>query len=164
MKRLLFFTVLSVMFILSTQAQSLSQTVMGNSGATLSGGSGTLSFTLGEPVIGSISSGATLDQGFWAGAIQNLILDVDDFSLEGSTTVFPNPVRDQLNLSFNELQGEWFDLKLYDLNGRLIFSQELQNLSGEASISMSQLQAGVYLLQVNLTEQGGSKTFKIIKQ
>lgn len=164
MKRLLFITAIGCLFAANVSAQSLSQTVMGNSGATLNGGSGTLSFTLGEAVVGNISSGASLDQGFWTGAIQNLILSADDFSLEGSTTVYPNPVLDQLNISIDQLQGEFFDLSLHDLNGRLILSKTLQNLNGGTAIDLSQLQAGVYLLTLRLTEQAGATTIKIIKQ
>jgi len=70
-----------------SHAQSISQYVFGNTGATISGASNSLSFTLGEPVIGLISNGESLGQGFWLGAAASIVLSNEDFSsLEKSIT------------------------------------------------------------------------------
>ncbi len=147
----------------TVQAQSLSQTVMGNSGATISGTSNTLSFTLGEPVIGHIDNGPSLGQGFWLGAIVEITLGTEDFSLEANATVYPNPVSNYLNISFKEMAGETFQAMLFDMQGKKVMQQEIEASNTAETLSLSALSTGNYVLKVVQESTQKSKTFKIIK-
>jgi len=145
------------------QAQSVSQTVLANSGATISGASNTLSFTLGEPVIGLITNGESLGQGFWLSSIEEILLSNDDFELESSTSVFPNPVRDVLSISFQDLTGQDFRIAVHDILGRTVLEKEITSSSSAERLSLGGLTSGTYLVQLIQKNTQNSKTFKIIK-
>lgn len=143
-------------------AQSLSQVVMASSGATVTGASNTLSFTAGEAVVGTITNGESLAQGFWSGA--GLILSNEDFTFEIQTTVYPNPVVDYLNLHFNEMAGQDFEVRLYDTHGRQVLDRKLLNSSENETLNLSAYGTGIYILTIVESASNKSKTFKIIKQ
>ncbi len=164
MKKTILFVLIAFFSFSAGFAQSLGQTVIGNSGATISGGGNTLSFTVGEPVIGNIDNGESLGQGFWLGAIEGAILSADDFGIDASATVYPNPVSDFLNITFEDLAGEDFEIMLYDVNGRAVMHKELNNSSTNEMINFSPFSAGIYMLKVVRLSTSSSKTFKIIKK
>ena len=160
-----FYLLLSAFITLSmAHAQSLSQEVIASSGATISGASNTLSFTAGEAVIGDISNGESLGQGFWLGAIEGVVLSNEDFTLEVQTTVYPNPVTDYLNISFKDVVGEAFDISIFDLNGRLVYRKELIDSTSNETLNFSEYSSGLYILNIEQRTTKKSKTFKIIKQ
>ena len=147
-----------------SHAQSISQYVFGNTGATISGASNSLSFTLGEPVIGLISNGESLGQGFWLGAAASIVLSTEDFSsLENSITVYPNPVRDVVNLAFTDILSEEFVVQVTDISGKTILQKVFENNGLTESISVSNLSSGIYFINIQRSEKQQSKTFKIIK-
>ncbi|MDC8006067.1 T9SS type A sorting domain-containing protein [Aureisphaera galaxeae] len=160
-------TIYALLLVVATlgtvQAQSLGQTVMANSGATISGASNTLSFTLGEPVIGMIDNGESLGQGFWLGAIVEITLSTEDFSLEANATVYPNPVSNYLNISFKEMAGETFQAMLFDMQGKKVMQQELEASNTAETLSLSALSTGNYVLKVVQESTNKSRTFKIVK-
>lgn len=148
---------------MGAQAQSLGPTVLANSGATLSGGSNTLSFTLGEAVIGTLTNGSTIGQGFWLGAANTLVLSANDFDLGEVTTVYPNPANNFLNVAFENLEGEELQLSLMDIQGRQVLQRTSNGMETE-TLSIHQLAAGTYLLSIVQKTTQQTKTFKIIKQ
>ena len=61
-------------------------------------------------------------------------------------TIFPNPFKEQLTLSLHEAQTETLNLRLLDMQGRLLFQD---NFSGSSyQIPRKHLPAGTYLLFV----------------
>lgn len=163
MKKLTFLTLFMFGAIGMCHSQSLSQFVVGNSGETISGASGTLSFTVGEPVVGNVTNGSSLGQGFWLGAIEGIVLGAEDFSLETTMTVYPNPVGEQLSISFNDILGESFDFVLYDVSGRQIFQKQVVSNVSTEQFDLSNFANGTYLIKVIRLQDDQSKTFKIIK-
>ena len=163
MKHKMYLLLLTLLVVGIGHAQSLGQVVMSNSGTTLSGASNTLSFTLGEPVIGNISNGESLGQGFWLGAIEEAVLGAEDFTLETNATVYPNPVKDLLNIRFEDMAGEDFEIALYDIRGTVVMQREFTNSSGTELLNFEAFAAGVYVLKVVQTASGKNKTFKLIK-
>ncbi|MDO4727814.1 MAG: choice-of-anchor J domain-containing protein [Bacteroidota bacterium] len=94
---------------------------------------------------------------------------VDDFSVTtGNTvsvdsylasqfTVFPNPVNDVLSIS-NTLGAEINAISVTDINGRVV----KQINANVEQVNVSDLNAGVYFLNINSTE--GNLTKKIVKK
>jgi hypothetical protein len=73
--------------------------------------------------------------------------------------VYPNPVTDVLNINISNSQDNSTRAKLFDANGRLIYSNNM--VSGTNTINMANLPKGIYLLQlINTTEV---QNLKIIK-
>ena len=79
-------------------------------------------------------------------------------SVERPFTLYPNPVKDQLNLTFTEgTKPE--SLNLFDLQGRIVGTK----CNGLESIDMSALSAGVYMLRITMKD-GASYYEKVIKE
>lgn len=85
-------------------------------------------------------------------------LGVEDNNLSFDVRVYPNPVTDILNIKGNSYIDSVF---IYDLTGKIILSQKINNLEG--FVNISELPSGTYLLKIK--DDGLSKTVvrRIIK-
>jgi hypothetical protein len=72
--------------------------------------------------------------------------------------LFPNPVKDELNLRFDE-GTEPVSVELFDLAGRLVGTKS----NGQESIDMSKMPSGMYLLRVTMKD-GSRYHEKILKE
>ena len=87
----------------------------------------------------------------------------DDFAAINLVMLaYPNPTTDVLNLTVND--DKWINLsyQLFDMNGRTL-SNLKKITASETSVSMQELQQGIYFLAVN-SDVKTIKTFKIIKK
>lgn len=83
-------------------------------------------------------------------------LSVDAFK-ENKLTIYPNPTSDLL---FIDSELELSNVKIVNMLGQMVYSQELNNQKG--SISLSQLNSGTYLL--HLETEYGIEIKKIVKE
>lgn len=83
------------------------------------------------------------------------LLGVDDFSAD-NFSVYPNPVRDILNIQTTKTVES---VVIYDVLGKVVVSTQPDAISPR--IDMSELSSGAYM--VNVTIDGASKTVKVIK-
>jgi hypothetical protein len=83
-------------------------------------------------------------------------LSTSDFNLE-SMSVYPNPVKDVLNISYSNTIS---NVELFNLLGQQVIENKLN--TNEAAIDMSHLPAGTYLAKV--TSNDKVQTIKVIKQ
>lgn len=74
-------------------------------------------------------------------------------------SLFPNPTSGESTLQFRLAEAQPCHLRLFDLNGRLIRSQDLDGYAGDNSVvlEMGNLQAGVYLVEVRSAGIWGRK-------
>ena len=73
------------------------------------------------------------------------------------STLYPNPVTDNLSFSFAEgIQDVTFDL--YDVQGRLVLSREIE---GSNTVNLESVKTGIYFYR--LTADGKTQTGKVIK-
>ena len=82
---------------------------------------------------------------------------------KASIKVYPNPASDFINISFQNVHREKYQVNIYDILENLIFSQYL-NLTARqriASIDISFLKAGTYIM--NLSSEKISANHKIVK-
>jgi hypothetical protein len=75
--------------------------------------------------------------------------------------VYPNPANNNLNISILNYSGK-LNVQLYDINGRVVFEQKMDNFSLESSVNIQSLQAGIYMLKVQ--GENLSYTQKVIKK
>jgi hypothetical protein len=81
-----------------------------------------------------------------------IISDVGEKKITSWFKMYPNPNKGNFIIDFSDLPGGGIKLKIVDLNGRTVYSDQLH---GE-TISLSlDLQAGIYLM----TLESGNKTF-----
>ena len=87
-------------------------------------------------------------------------LSIDDYNFDTQVKLFPNPVKDILQIS-TELN---ITIAVYNLLGKLVHKTELN--AGEHQLNMSAYEQGIYLLKVVETDTYNSsgKVFRIIKK
>ena len=72
-----------------------------------------------------------------------------------SVELYPNPAKDFITISIENFSSN-FDVKIYDLNGKLLLQS-----SDQLSINLTRLSPGFY--KVNITSSVFDKEFKLIK-
>lgn len=78
----------------------------------------------------------------------NCTLAVDQFQNEKVISVYPNPTKGQLNIAISNYVGK-MSINVYDLNGRKVYNQEVNNFSAEKTINLNGLQTGMYMVKIN---------------
>ena len=143
-----------LLFPLLGQAQDLDQSVIGTAGNYSENGKASLSWTIGETVVETVSDGTnTLTQGFQQGNLSVTTL-IKQPELSSNLKVYPNPVKNILNV---ETDKKGMDYQLLNINGQVVSNGKLENTNQE--INFSALPSGTYFLKIN-----NEKTHKIIKQ
>lgn len=140
-------------------AYAQSNTLAAGGEATGSGGS--LSYSVGQvDYIQATGSGGTANQGVQQ-PFEIFVLGTDerpDINLE--ITVYPNPTVSNVTLRIGNFTSNNLSYQLYDLNGRLLSQQKLQDAITQ--IPFEGLASAIYLLQV-MDRSSQIKSFKIIK-
>lgn len=80
--------------------------------------------------------------------------------------IFPNPVQDILNLSFNKNIDKGLTYRIYDYSGREIIGAEIGGnieSSGNTKIDVSRLAKGIYFIHVYSMDREFSETLKFIR-
>lgn len=161
MKETRFKIYLTVLVIISmainADAQS-SPVAAGNEGT---GTGGTVSYSIGQiDYITAQGSGGIMTEGVQQPYEIYTIVGVGEVEVSLNMAVFPNPVRDLLNLQIDRFNNENMSFKLYSLEGNLVMDQKIT--TKQTQLDLSGLALSTYLLQV-LTDGKEIKTFKIIK-
>jgi len=127
----------------SLQAQEVVTTV-GSYGET---SSGSLSWTIGEPVIETITDGTnTLTQGFQQSKLT--VTAINDLKVPGiELSVYPNPTNSFLSIEVKTDKQRDLLLSLFDLNGRLILQKKMTG--NKQTIKMQNYKPATYILKVS---------------
>jgi len=158
MKQLL--TFITIFSITVLGAQSIDKTVIAAAGSIYSTPETSISFTIGEPIVGLVGGDAFIDQGFWAGSEITVESLNEEEELDG-ILVYPNPVESELTIFTNN--KEVYGITLFAVDGRRVLKQKVESTQLEHKIDLSYLSKGMYVLRL-LTEGDGEKLFKIIKK
>ena len=70
--------------------------------------------------------------------------EINNFEFE----IYPNPVIDIVNLSFENNFENMFKVEIYDALGRLSFSQNKFSTGNKLSLNISELERGIYILKL----------------
>lgn len=88
------------------------------------------------------------------------ILSLESNFIKQNFIIYPNPVKNRLNISSNQLNQD-FQIYLYSLQGRLIFTAK-STLGKIETNEIMELPDGLYLLQISSGNKIGS--FKLMKE
>lgn len=156
MKRIFIFIVLTLI-----SSVLFSQEVVSSSGETKTVSGYEVSWTVGEIVIETVSSGANiLTQGFHQSKLT--ITSVTKFDYPGiEMNVFPNPTSDNVNIHFNKLI-ENSSYSLFDMSGKLVEKKKINSTNTE--LSLKKYTSGQYILKLIRNTNQPLQTFKIIKK
>ena len=139
-------------------AQSLTPQVFASSGTHYTSASAQLSFTIGEPLTSSYTSGTVMvTQGFHQPE-QNTsgIEENKPFAFN----VYPNPTQDFITIAIKDASIDQYTVDLIDQWGQVIASRKLTG--DNQQVDVSALAAGTYHLRLTYL-QNKSNSFTIIK-
>ncbi len=144
------------------QAQSLTPEVIATAGDHFANGNAQMSWTLGEPVIETYSTGAAqLTQGFHQTKLT--IVAVDDLSAAFQVRVYPNPSSGWVSIEAQS-DAPAFGVALSDVQGRVLLSQAATaSLGLPRTLDLSGYAPGMYLLHLRSQDGQNIQTFKIVK-
>ena len=165
MKRL--YTLLSMLFVVGfLNAQTITHSVVAAAGAshtnTETGYS--MSWTLGEPVIGTlVSSDNTIiiTQGFQQGPLGIVSINAIEFTSE--IMVYPNPATSLVNIKVDGLSSGSLNLEIIDIHGRIRATRQGIMNDDIVTINTDNLNPGFYMLTF-FSEGRTVKTVRLVKQ
>jgi len=158
MKSLLTYLLLLITACLS--AQTMAKNTVSNAGIELSNAEYTVSFTIGEPVVGLIANNESIDQGFWAGSL--FVEPITPEKELGGIVIYPNPMIDELNIQTNN--NPVFGITMFALNGKMALKQKVESTELNHKIDVSHLAKGMYVLRLTIENVKEEKLFKVIKR
>ena len=78
-------------------------------------------------------------------------------------SIFPNPVSNELNISFKNKNNSEYTFEVYSINGKLIQADKNTNAFGSVKkLDVSNLSSGFYLLKV--INENQSSVIKFVKK
>ena len=140
---------------------AFAQEVVSSAGTTQQVAGYEVSWTLGESVIQTFTSGSDiLTQGFHQTKL--VVTAIDEPSrLVSELKVYPNPTSDYVMIHFNsELKDKHYSL--YDITGKMIRLNSISET--DTQIDVSTLASGTYLLQIGAEKTNQIQSFKIVKK
>lgn len=147
MKKILLFFCVLVAFNNAT-AQILSPEVISPSGTSMSNGTTTLDWTLGEPATATLDNPQNaITQGFHQPTI--IVTAIADVKILKDVKVFPNPTIDVVQIQFTANQKHTL-VELYSVDGKLLEKHSVNSQALE--MNMSSYPAGTYFLRINKSE------------
>lgn len=163
MKRIFLF--LGFMLMMSvTQAQTSMQQVISSAGGTKAapGGAWYIGWTLGETIVSSwkaADNSLTVTSGLQQNVTITAIEETPGWEVK--LILFPNPVGTQLTIQFKEPVVNTIFVYLLDLNGKVIYTDRVEESTLEKTIDMEILTPGIYILK--LIDGVKSNTYKVVK-
>lgn len=142
--------------------QSISPQVIASAGTHYVGSNAQLSWTIGEPVITTVSNGSNIiTQGFHQTLLN--VTSVEEQCIAGvNVSVFPNPTSDVLNINLvNNLKDLQMDL--FDMTGKLLQARKIGAAEGNVQISMLEYARANYLLRVYSADGSVNYAYKVQK-
>ena len=160
MKRTSIFGFLFILFILTGQLQA--QSAILATGTSVSGGNGSISYSVGQITYLSKGSSSQVMEGVQqAFEITTLSTHETTTSTEDGILLYPNPFKDYLYLDFTVNSYKNSDYQLFDSQGKLIKKDKISQSKSE--FNFSSLPSAMYIIKIN-QEGKDLKTFKIIKK
>lgn len=135
------------------KAQTIERDVFATAGDYYVTPAMTLSWTMGEPVVETVSNQyMMLTQGFQQADKITLTTVKDPLAELFDIKVFPNPTVDVLNISISSQKDEFIILQLYSLSGEKILTERTQNKN--IQLNLADLAAANYLLSIRKLDGG----------
>ena len=121
-----------------------------------------------QPMFPNESDGAYFGVGFGTelpSALGVALIDANDVSIAEANVVegmaYPNPANDKVTVS---IEGEGVaSLKVTDVSGKSVMTNSLNLVGGKSDVSISSLDAGMYIFNVTL-ENGKTAQFNVVKK
>jgi hypothetical protein len=158
MKKILTLLIMTALFPLLSNSQTLSPTVVSSSGGYFSNGSGSLSFTVAEmTMVQTFTAGSSiLTQGFQQPE-QNIVSIPETQLAEGDIVTYPNPTSGAFSLQYLATENSEKVITVLNSMGQVVFQKTFNQVSGinKVDFDFSQLNQGMYILEINMKNTSG---------
>jgi hypothetical protein len=156
-----FFTLFLVFISKFLVAQQLHhEMISAQGGSVITQNGQQVRYTVGQQsVTGTSSNGYVVQQGFQQ-SNWGKILEQNTISI--TTTVYPNPFVNEINFSFSISPGEKISAFVFDVLGRLVYSEDVKNENNSIKLNLLHLSTAEYL--VKLSSDKFVHSAKIIKR
>ena len=94
-------------------------------------------------------------------SVKEKIIEAEDN--RSMITTYPNPVTNLLNVVWTENEKVVVQIAIYSADGRVLYTQEINSLSGQLNVDFGKYSPGLYLLLVSYRDNH-QETFKVIKK
>lgn len=157
--------VLILQFLAGTSlfAQDINLNVISAGGGFVSKANGSLSWTFGEPVTGTIKNGSyTITQGFQQSKI--IVSGVsEELPATCSIRAYPVPATDYINIECELDRESGINFELTDLNGKNLLKSFQNSKASLFTADISKIPAGTYILKVSFSDGRYYKNIKVVK-
>jgi hypothetical protein len=158
----IFTLILSLALVQAFGQTEIVMQVVSSSGGYYANSDYSISWTLGEPVIETLTStDFMLTQGFQQGNLFGTDVPIPDFN-SFHFKMYPNPAVNKISFEVDnqEVKGE-FIVEIYDITGRKVILENLGQFKNQErkDLTVSTLKSGIYLVKVKI----GSYTSDVIK-
>lgn len=82
-------------------------------------------------------------QSYWSKIIKN-----DQQKSMVTAQVYPNPFKDFITIKFSQSPGKILECKVYDLQGRVVYSKNIENVNNMITIDLRLLVQSQFLIRV----------------
>ncbi len=145
-------------------SQTLDRQVIGSSGAYAEAGNISMSYTVGEAVVATGSSGTiVLTQGFQQP--DNMMVGIESVESRVSINAYPNPTAGEIILDFTVVNPSEFILQVFDVSGKLMMNPETLKVenSTKHQIDFSEFSSGNYFIVMKNQDGTLNSNIKIQK-
>ena len=125
---------------------SMVNSVLATAGAYQTNGSYSLSWTVGELAVSTLTEGSNvLTQGFQQPWDMSVSIQ-DGPEINWSVKAYPNPVYDYLNVKFSLEKSEEFVIEVTDITGKKVLTREPQMINTDEIVDLdfTQFKPGIY--------------------
>ncbi|HRI62017.1 MAG TPA: T9SS type A sorting domain-containing protein [Saprospiraceae bacterium] len=123
----------------------------------------TFTYTVGEPVITTLSGSRKLTQGFHQPELCMLV-STNDFDLAAwNVEVFPNPTADVLTIRYSAEKGNNLRASVFNLLGQVMLSDQPLTQPDGSQLDCAAWQPGVYILQLQDPATSGVASMRFIR-
>ncbi len=150
------------LLLLGASQTIFAQSAIVPAGGNATGTGGSMSYTVGQiDYVVAKGEGGSLSQGIQQPFEIEETLGIDQKHITLNVVVYPNPTADYVTLTVSESDLKNMTFILSDAQGKQISNGAI--VQDESQITMSQLSAGLYFLNIQ-TNGKDTKIFKIIKK
>jgi len=169
----LFTAVIQAAVPFAVRGQAPTQEVISAGGGVEAAGPVQLSWTLGETAVDRMAGPFRVTEGFhqpmirvdagWPDKQDNVPVQQQDDALQQALTVYPNPASDRVDIRRESGLDEPLAMRLFDANGRAVWTGQLEAGAAQAQLLVDHLAAGAYYLFASRPASAQGATFTIIK-
>lgn len=130
-------------------------------GGTATGTGGTASYSIGQVTYHSVTGGGnTVAEGLQQPYEISVVTGTANSEIQLQYSVYPNPSRDQVTLTVEDVKPGDLSFSVFDAQGKLLLQRDIQSASTQ--IPMEDLNNGMYYIHL-LKNKKEVKSFKVIK-